>query len=157
MDEVPAKPIYEGPTAEERARLSEATAPQSPASAETPRSFAPAFTLAAWIVPGLGHLLLRRWGKAVAFFVAVAGLALCGYAMRGDVFAPGSDGSFGTLGFVADFGSGMFYFLSRWLESSGGDLSRAAGDYGTRLLAAAGIVNALAIIDAYETATRHRS
>lgn len=129
----------------------EAVTPQ-----RTPRSFAPAFALAAWLVPGLGHILLRRWIKGVAFLLVVTGLALAGYAMRGDVFAPGSDGSFGTLGFLADAGSGVFYFASRWLESAGPDLSRAAGDYGTRLIAAAGIVNALAIIDAYEIAGRRR-
>jgi hypothetical protein len=141
----------------ERLRDAAPVPSETAVSEKPPRSFAAAFALAAWIVPGLGHLLLRRWITAVAFFVAVAGLAICGYAMRGDAFAPGSDGSFGTLGFIADLGSGIFYFLSRVLESAGGDLSRAAGDYGTRLLAAAGIVNVLAVIDAYEIAGRGRT
>jgi hypothetical protein len=114
------------------------------------------FAAAAWIVPGLGHLLLRRWVRAAAFFIAVAGLAFVGYTMRGEVFAVRSEDSFGTLGFLADIGSGAFYFLSRIFESSGADLSRSAGDYGTRLIAAAGIVNIVAIIDAYEIAGRRR-
>ncbi len=122
--------------------------------APTARPFA--IALAGWMIPGLGHLLLKRWFKGIAFLIAVAGLAICGYAMRGEVFAPGSDGSFGTLGFVADVGAGAFYFLARVFESAGADLTRAAGDYGTRLLAAAGVVNVLAVIDAYEIAGRHR-
>lgn len=115
-----------------------------------------AFAAAAWVVPGLGHLLIKRWTKGVLFFVAVAGLAITGYMMRGEAFAPGSDGPFGTLGFLADIGSGMFYFLSRLVESAGSNLARSAGDYGTRLIAAAGIVNVLAVIDAYQTARRRR-
>jgi hypothetical protein len=163
MNEAPPEPIgeepahkHEGIIQQESAHLSEAAEVEAVTPQRTRRSFAPAFALAAWLVPGLGHILLRRWIKGVAFFIAVAGLALAGYAMRGDAFAPGSDGPFGTLGFLADAGSGVFYFASRWLESVGPDLSRAAGDYGTRFIAAAGIVNALAILDAYELAGRRR-
>jgi hypothetical protein len=76
--------------------------------------------------------------------------------MRGDVFAPGSEGPLGTLGFFADIGSGALYFLARALELPRADLSSAAGDYGTRLIAAAGIINVLAVIDAFETAVRQR-
>jgi hypothetical protein len=149
MDEAPIE-IEKTPTE------SAVSSPEMAVSENAPYSFAPAFAIAAWIVPGLGHLLQRRWIKAAGFFVAVAGLAMCGYAMRGEVFALGSDGPFGTLGFLADAGSGAFYFLSRLFESAGPDLSRAAGDYGTRLLAAAGVMNILAVIDAYETASRRR-
>ena len=145
MDDLPIERIEHAPDGS-----AEESAPHRPHIA------APIVAVAAWLVPGLGHLLLRRPIKAIAFFVAVAGLALIGYAMRGDSFAPGSDGPFGTLGFIADAGSGIFYFMSRIFEPAGGDLTRAAGDYGTRLLAAAGIVNILGIFDACEIAARHR-
>jgi len=105
--------------------------------------------LAGWAVPGLGHLLLRRWGRALGFFLATGGLAIAGYAMRGEVFSPRSSDPFGALGFVADLGSGIFYFIAHILETAGPDISRAAGDYGTRLIAASGIVNLLGVIDAY--------
>lgn len=113
--------------------------------------------LFAWIVPGLGHLLLRRWQRALAFFVAASGLALSGYWMRGNVFPPHSQDPFGTLGFLADAGSGIFYFMSRVFEAAGPNVSRAIGDYGTRFIAAAGIVNVLAVCDAYEIANGRRS
>lgn len=90
------------------------------------------------------------------FFAAVGGLAVSGYLMRGNVFPPHSDDPFSTLGFIADAFSGVFYLLSRVVEASGGDVSRAIGDYGTRFIAAAGIVNALAICDAYEIALGRR-
>ena len=113
--------------------------------------------VASWLVPGLGHFLLHRTGRAIAFFIAVGGLAIAGFHMRGNVFPPRSADPFGTLGFYADAASGIFYLLARVLERAGPDVSRAAGDYGTRFIAAAGIVNLIALFDAYEIASRRRS
>lgn len=112
---------------------------------------------AAWLMPGAGHFLLGRWIRGFGILVAVAGLALTGCAMRGNVFAYRPGDAFGMLGFLADAGSGVFYELARILERSGPDVSRAAGDYGTRFIAAAGIVNVLAMFDAYEIASRRRT
>ncbi|HTZ72697.1 MAG TPA: DUF6677 family protein [Candidatus Aquilonibacter sp.] len=139
------------------APVAETASPVQPAPAEaSSQSPATLFALAAWIVPGLGHLLLGRWAKAGTFFACVVGLLICGCAMRGEVLVPGTDGPFGTLGFLADLGCGTLYFLARALEAAGSDLSRAAGDYGTRLIAAAGIVNVLAMLDAFQMAS-HRN
>jgi hypothetical protein len=113
--------------------------------------------LGAWLVPGLGHLCLRRWGRALVFFAVVGGLAAMGYLMRGEVYAPHSSDAFGTLGFLADAGAGVFYVLPRLLGYAGPDLSRAAGSYGTRFIAAAGIVNLLGVLDAIAIARGRRS
>jgi len=113
--------------------------------------------ITAWIVPGLGHLLLRRWGRALGFFFACGGLALAGFALRGEIFSPHSDDPFGALGFIADLGSGIFYFVERMFETAGPDISRASGDYGTRFIAASGIVNLLGVIDALGIARGRRS
>ncbi len=112
--------------------------------------------IAAWAVPGLGHLILRRWGRACAIFGAVAGLAVTGYLLRGVVF-PIHLRDFRVdpltfLGGIGDAGSGIFYALAGVLEKTGADVSRAAGDYGTRFIAAAGVANFLSAADAYEIA-----
>jgi len=112
--------------------------------------------LAGLAVPGLGHLWLHRWGRGLAFLVAVGGLALTGYFMRGELFTASSDGPFGRLGFFADACSGIFYLMSRFLEAAGPNLARAAGDYGTRFLASAGIVNLIGVLDAYGIACGRR-
>jgi hypothetical protein len=103
-------------------------------------------------LPGLGHLLLRRWVRALAFFLVVGTLAITGYRLRGNVFEYHSGDFFGNLGFLADAASGIFYYLARFFEKSGADVSRAAGDYGTRFIATAGILNILCALDAYEIA-----
>jgi hypothetical protein len=51
----------------------------------------------------------------------------------------------------------MFYALAKFFERAGPDVSRAAGDYGTRFIAAAGVVNLLGVFDAFEIAAGRRS
>jgi hypothetical protein len=113
--------------------------------------------VAAWIVPGLGHVITKRWIRGLVFFLCAGGLAVTGLLLRGNVFAQHSGDPFGTLGFLADAGSGVFYFFAKTLERAGPDVSRAAGDYGTRLIAAAGVVNMLGVFDAYEIAMGRRA
>lgn len=112
---------------------------------------------AGWALPGAGHLLLRRWGRAVIGFGAVALLAFAGLKMRGNVFPYHGSDPFDVLGFIADAGSGVFYLLSKTVQAAGPDVSHAAGDYGTRMIAAAGILNFLLLIDASEIASGQKS
>jgi hypothetical protein len=131
-------------------------APPAPAAAPPEHSEAKRATLAlvaavaAWLVPGFGHALLKMWGRALAIFFTVGLLVLLGSGMRGNIFPPNGDDAFSKLGYVADMGAGSFYFLARTLEVDGPDVSRATGDYGTRLLATAGVLNLLAALHAYE-------
>jgi len=72
--------------------------------------------------------------------------------MRGNVFSSSGNDAFDSLGYLADLGTGTFYLLARSLETSGADVSHAGGDYGTRFLATAGVLNLLAALHAYEAA-----
>ena len=111
---------------------------------------------AAWLVPGLGHLLLQRWAKALVYFLAVGSLAVAGLLMRGNIFPSNGADAFEKLGFVADIGSGVFYFLAQRIDVARPDVSRAAGDYGTRLIATAGVLNMLCVLEAFEIGLRRR-
>jgi hypothetical protein len=105
---------------------------------------------AAWVLPGLGHALLKMWGRALACFFTVALLVLLGTGMRGNIFSSNGEDAFSKLGYVADLGAGSFYFVAKFMETNGSDVSHANGDYGTRLLATAGVLNLLAALHAYE-------
>ncbi len=115
-------------------------------------SFAWAIGIAGWLLPGLGHALQRMWGRAVVVFLAVGLLVVAGASMRGTVFSSNGGDAFDTLGYVADLGTGVFYLAARALERDGADVSHAGGDYGTRFLATAGVLNLLAALHAYEAA-----
>lgn len=111
-----------------------------------------AIGIGAWILPGLGHAVLKMWGRAIACFLTVGLLVVIGAGMRGNLFTAEGGDAFAALGYVADLGAGSFYWLARSLEINGPDVSRADGDYGTRFLAAAGVLNLLAALHAYEAA-----
>jgi hypothetical protein len=107
---------------------------------------------AGWLVPGLGHALLKMWGRAAACFLTVGALVILGAGMRGNVFSSRGNDAFDSLGYLADLGTGTFYLVARSLETNGADVSHAGGDYGTRFLATAGVLNLLAALHAYEAA-----
>ena len=111
-----------------------------------------AIGIAGWLLPGLGHALQRMWARAVVVFLAVGLLVVAGATMRGNVFSSNGGDAFETLGYVADLGTGSFYMAARALERDGADVSHADGDYGTRFLATAGVLNLLAALHAYEAA-----
>jgi hypothetical protein len=108
--------------------------------------------VAGWLVPGLGHALQKMWGRAVACFLTVGALVFLGAGMRGNVFSSRANDAFEYLGYLADIGTGGFYFVARNMETDGSDVSHADGDYGTRFMAAAGVLNLLAALHAYEAA-----
>ncbi len=126
-----------------------AAAPRRDSRRET---LAYAIGVAGWLVPGLGHALLKMWGRAVMCFLTVGMLVILGAGMRGNLFNSAGNDAFDSLGYLADLGTGTFYLVARSLEKSGADVSHAGGDYGTRFLATAGVLNLLAALHAYEAA-----
>ena len=52
-------------------------------------TIAPAVVLlAGWLVPGLGHLLLKKWIRASLIFVSILSMFLIGLALKGKVYSP---------------------------------------------------------------------
>lgn len=111
-----------------------------------------ALALAGWLVPGLGHALQKMWSRALACFLTVGALVFVGATMRGNVFTSAGHDAFDALGYVADLGAGSFYLAARAMETGGADVSHSRGDYGTRFVATAGVLNLLAALHAYEVA-----
>jgi hypothetical protein len=130
--------------------LTTSPAPPEPTFQRELRSWL--LAIAGWLVPGLGHALQRMWGRAFVVFTAVGLLVYTGASMKGNVFTSNGGDAFDTLGYIADMGTGCFYLFARYLEHAGADVSHAQGDYGTRFLATAGVLNILAALHAYEAA-----
>jgi hypothetical protein len=121
-----------------------------------PRSWVPVVTLA-WLVPGGGHFLLKRYGRGGLLLLSVASMFLLGLMMRGPMFHP-QGGDLLTViiyygGFLGDLASGLLYLLSVWLGYNQPDVAGHVHDYGAKFLVAAGLLNILAMVDAYEIAT----
>src|SRR5260370_39390870 len=74
--------------------------------------------VAAWLVPGLGHALQRKWARAVGYFVTVAALVAVGITMHGTMFtSAGAADAFYFLGYLSNLGAGLFYLMSRHIAS----------------------------------------
>src|SRR6185312_2947058 len=113
-------------------------------------------TVIAWLFPGGGHFLLGRRGRGAIIFGAVLLTFGLGLLMRGPMFEPRTGDLLTTLiqfgGFIGDLASGLLYLLSVWLGYSQPDAAGHVHDYGSKLLVAAGLLNILAIVDAWEIA-----
>lgn len=117
--------------------------------------WAPAIALG-WLIPGGGHFLLKRPGRGALLLASVASMFLCGLLMRGAMFQPASGDLLTILintgGFIGDVCSGIFYLMSVWLGYNQPDTAGHVHDYGTKFLVTAGLLNILAMVDAYEIA-----
>jgi hypothetical protein len=113
--------------------------------------------IAAWVIPGGGHFLLKRNGRGALIFSAVVLMFLFGMFMRGMMFTPEKGDILTTLinygGFIADLASGALYFGATMFGYSAPDAAGAVHDYGTKFLVTAGLLNILAMVDSYEIAT----
>lgn len=107
-----------------------------------------------WLIPGGGHFLQKRYGRGGLLLFAVAAMFLFGLMMRGAMFQPQTGDLLTTViyvgGFFGDLASGILYLLSVWLGYSQPDAAGHVHDYGTKFLVAAGLLNILAMVDAYE-------
>jgi TM2 domain-containing membrane protein YozV len=114
-----------------------------------------------WLIPGGGHLLLKRTGRGVLLGVAITGMFVCGLMMRGAMFQPQSGDLLTTLintgGFIGDVCSGILYLLTSWLGYTQPDMAGAVHDYGTKFLVTAGLLNVLAMVDAFEIAAGRKN
>lgn len=114
----------------------------------------------AWLVPGGGHFLLRRTGRGALLAGSVSLMFLLGLMMRGAMFQPQTADLLTTViycgGFLGDLASGILYLLSVWLGYNQPDVAGHVHDYGTKFLVAAGLLNILAMVDAFEIATNRK-
>jgi hypothetical protein len=112
-----------------------------------------------WIIPGAGHFLIGRRGRAAIIFGSVALAFAIGALMRGPLFQPSEGGDVLSRliqygGFVGDLASGFLYLGARVLGYAPPDSAAHSADYGSKFIVAAGLLNILAMVDAYEITTR---
>jgi hypothetical protein len=106
----------------------------------------------AWLIPGAGHLIQRRWGRGLLLMLSIVAMFLLGLAMQGRVYKPNGGDILDMLGFVGNLGGGGLYILTRALDWGHGAIAHATADYGTKFLIVAGLLNFIAAADAYHIA-----
>ena len=108
--------------------------------------------VAAWAIPGAGHLWLGRRNKGVVLLVALPLLFAIGLALHGRLFPFDLADPLVALEALADLGIGLTYFLASALGYGAGDVRAVTYEYGNAFLIVAGLLNLLVVIDAYDVA-----
>ena len=105
-----------------------------------------------WLVPGLGHLLQKKTVKAAVFFAGILALLAMGVVMKGKFYDTSVMHPLLLLGFLGDLGNGLFYFADQFLNLAAGDIKAVTYHYGTAYMAAAGLLNYLVALNAFDIA-----
>lgn len=105
-----------------------------------------------WLIPGAGHMIQKRWIRGGLLFISIVTLFLLGLAMQGRIYKANGGDILDILGFVGDVGAGAIYLLSLANDWGQGAIAFATADYGTRFMIVAGLLNFIAIADAYHIA-----
>jgi len=113
---------------------------------------AAAKALAAWLVPGLGHFLLGRRGRALLFAALVFASAAIGLQLEGKLCWFNAGEPLTNLCTLASMGMGIPYFVLHFGYGYGGEVLGAGYEYGFAFLLTAGLMNLLLVIDAWDIA-----
>jgi hypothetical protein len=109
--------------------------------------------LAGWLVPGAGHLLLGKRGRAALLMLSIVGMFAIGVALQGKVYNPNTGEPLDILGFAGDLGAGLLYLLARVLGWGQAPVLVAVADYGTKFIVVSGLLNIVAAVDAHSLAS----
>ena len=120
-------------------------APASPSMA----IIAPAI---AWLIPGAGHLVQKRWIRGLLIMASITIMFVLGLLMQGRVYQPNGGDVLDILGFIGDVGAGGLYIVTRVQGWGHGAIAHATADYGTKFLIVAGLLNLICAADAYHIA-----
>ena len=107
----------------------------------------------AYLVPGAGHLYLRRTARAVTFFIIVVLMFAIGLAVDGDLYTVGHTGGslLKLLAALGSMGSGALYFIAVAMGAHG-DVTSITYEHGTAFTITAGLMNLLLVLDAFDIA-----
>jgi hypothetical protein len=121
-------------------------------SGETVTLMSVAAPAVGWLIPGGGHMIQKRWIRGLLLFVSIVSLFLLGLAMQGRIYKANGGDILEILGFIGDVGAGALYLLSLANDWGQGAIAFATADYGTKFMIVAGLLNFIAIADAYHIA-----
>lgn len=109
-------------------------------------------SVAAWFVPGAGHLWQGRIQKGAVFVIAIPLMFAVGLWLNGRLFPFELGQPLVALAAFASLGNGLPYFIATMLGLGEGVVTAASYEYGNTFLIVAGLLNMLVVLDAYDIA-----
>lgn len=114
--------------------------------------FALVASVAAWLVPGLGHIVLKRWQRGLLFFMLVMVSIVVGCHLEGNLYRVAPNQPLSMLATLGSMGMGIPYLVLRYGLDYTGNIVGAGYEYGTAFLLTAGLMNWLLVLDAWDIA-----
>lgn len=105
-----------------------------------------------WFIPGAGHMIQKRWIRGALLFISIVTLFVLGLAMQGRIYRANGGDILDILGFVGDLGAGALYIVTLAMDWGQNAIAFAVADYGTKFMIVAGLLNFIAVADAYHIA-----
>jgi hypothetical protein len=108
--------------------------------------------IAGWLIPGAGHLLLRRWGRGLLVLGSITCMFVLGIMMGAKLYAPNTADLLDMLGFLGDLGAGLLYMVGHGLGLGQAPVQVVTADYGAKFVVVAGLLNLISAVDAHNIA-----
>ncbi len=124
---------------------------------ERPQTAGVPVALSAWLVPGLGHLMLGRTRRALTFFAIVIGMFSLGLYLHGELFPLDRSEPLTFLAGIAEIGVGLPFFAVKLLGMGAGEVTALTYEYGYTFCIVSGLLNMLIMLDAYDIAVGRKS
>jgi hypothetical protein len=105
-----------------------------------------------WLIPGAGHIIQKRWIRGALLLISIATLFVLGLMMQGRIYKANGGDILDILGFIGDMGAGGLYIITLAQDWGQGAIAFATADYGTKFMIVAGLLNFIAVADAYHIA-----
>lgn|SRR3990172_9375096 len=106
----------------------------------------------ALLFPGLGHLVLGKWARALLFAFAILSLFYLGLVVEGKLHHLDFTQFITTLFFFADVSNGLPYVFAKNWGYGAGNPYNPSYDYGNTFLAVSGLLNLLVTLNVYDIA-----
>lgn len=108
--------------------------------------------LAAWFVPGAGHLWTGQRSKGLIFLLVLPAMFATGLAIDGRIFPFEPQQPLVALAALADLGIGLPYFIARAMGAGAGAVLSVSYEHGNTFIIVAGLLNLLVACDAWDIA-----
>jgi hypothetical protein len=105
-----------------------------------------------WLIPGAGHMIQKRWIRGLLLLVSIVTLFVLGLMLQGRIYRANGGDILDILGFIGDLGAGGLYIVTLARDWGQGAIAFATADYGTKFMIVAGLLNFIAVADAYHIA-----
>jgi hypothetical protein len=109
-------------------------------------------SVAALLVPGVGHLWQGRTQKGIVFLIVIPLMFAVGLWLNGRLFPFELSQPLVALAAFASFGNGIPYAIAAGLGLGKGVVTAATYEYGNTFVIVSGLLNMLTALDAYDIA-----